>query len=224
MLRIIFWILGSERAHNKCVLSLQPDNNIHYFAFGANLSRTILELRRIKVYDEADFILQNAALRFTQPGLYRDYGYASADPATGSMVYGKLYLILERDAKRLDYFEGLPFICAHEKVFGEASGTRFYYYRTTRIVSGLKPTQEYLDYILEAYAGMSIVPERYLKPLKAITVLEKYEPLDKPTLFIRQFEQWPVTLRPVLVAYERLLSRVFELTWHRSLMQWMIKL
>ncbi len=223
MLWIIFWILGSEWAHNKRVLS-QSDNNIHYFAFGANLSWTFLELRRINVYDEAGFILQNAALRFTQPGLYRDHGYASADPATGSMVYGKLYLILERDAKRLDYFEGLPFICAHEKVFGEASGTRFYYYRTTRIVSGLKPSLEYLDYILEAYAGMSIVLERYLKPLKAITVLEKYEPLDKPTLFIRQFEQWPVTLRPVLVAYERLLSRVFELTWHRSLMQWMIKL
>ena len=70
---------------------------------------------------------------------------------------------------------------------------------------------------------MSIVPQRYLKTLKIINVLEKYEPLDKPTRFIRQFEQWPVTLQPVLVAYERLLLRVFELTWHRSLVQWMIK-
>jgi len=106
MFRIIFWILGSEWAHNKRVFLPQPDNKIHYFAFGANLSQTVLELRQIKVYDEADFILQNAALRFTQPGLYRDHGYASADPATGSMVYGKLHLILETRRQTTRLFRG----------------------------------------------------------------------------------------------------------------------
>ena len=222
MLRIICWKIGSEWAHLKRVFSPQPDKKIFYFAFGANLNREVLELRRIKVYDESDFILENAALRFPQPGFYREHGYASADPASGSMVYGKIYLILERDAKRLDYFECLPFICGHEKVFAEKHGTRFYYYRTTRIVSGLKPTQEYLDYILGAYAVMPIVPENYLKTLELTQVLEKHEPMDKPTLFIRQFDRWPVTLRPVLVGYERLMLKILELSWHASLVQWMI--
>ena len=98
------------------------DRKIYYFAFGANLSDDVLKLRRIKIFETFDYVLEDAALRFSQPGFYQDHGYASADAAEGEVVYGKMYLMLERDAQRMDYFEGVPFFAAHEKIYRQADG------------------------------------------------------------------------------------------------------
>ena len=224
MLRVILWKLGSEWAHLKRALWPQVGRKTYYFAFGANLCREVLELRRIKVFDEFDYVLGNAALRFSQPGFYRGHGYASADAADDGEVYGKMYLILERDAKRMDYFEGVPFIGAHEKVFRQADGFDFYFYRSTRIVDGLKPTREYLDYIVMAYRQMPEVPESYLATISATEVLDRYDPLDVTGLFIREIDRWPTWLRPLLVSYERLCLKAIEVVWHRSPLQWIIKI
>jgi hypothetical protein len=34
-----------------------------------------------------------ASLQFTQPGFYKDHGYASAEAASDEVVYGRMYLI-----------------------------------------------------------------------------------------------------------------------------------
>ena len=92
------------------VLWPRYDRKVYYFTFGANLDESVLAQRRIKVFAAFDHVLENASLQFTQPGFYDQHGYASADPSDDSVVYGKIYLILERDARRMDYFEGEPFL------------------------------------------------------------------------------------------------------------------
>ncbi len=224
MLRIILWKLGIEWAHLKRAFWPRYGRKVYYFAFGANLCADVLAQRRIAVFDAFDYRLDGAALRFSQPGFYREHGYASADPAAGESVYGRMLQILERDALRMDYFEGVPFLGAHDKLVCDGDGFEFFYYRTTRVVDGLKPTREYLDYIVDAYRQMPQVPPDYLASIEATPVLERFEPLDTADLFVRDPARWPRWLRPALVAYERWCSRLVEYLWHRSPLQWMIRM
>lgn len=224
MLRVIFWKLGCELAHLKRALWPQFGRKVYYFAFGANLCREVLALRRIKVFESFDYALEDASLRFTQPGFYQDHGYASADAASGEVVYGRIYLILERDALRMDYFEGVPYFRVHEKVTRQADGFSFYFYRATRTVAGLKPTREYLDYIVDAYRQMPMVPADYLASISQLQVLEHFAPLQETGVFVSDINRWPRFLHPLLVAYERSCSKMVELFWHRSLLQWMVRM
>jgi hypothetical protein len=221
--RVILWKAGFELAQLKRLLWPRANRKIYYFAFGANLCPDVLEKRRVTVFEAFDYVLDNSVLRFSQPGFYRDHGYASADAADSEVVYGKMYLILERDAVRMDYFEGVPFLDAHEKVFRQDDGFSFYYYRTTRIFDGLKPTQEYLDYLTTAYRQMPDVPDAYIDSIAATEVLERFLPADQTGLFVRKIGQWPAVMHPLLVNYERLCLVITEALWNRSLLQWMIK-
>ena len=223
MLRIILWKLGIEWAHLKRALWPQWERKVYYFAFGANLCRDVLEQRRIRVFESFDYVLTDADLHFSQPGFYRGHGYASADAAEGSAVYGKIYLILETDARRMDYFEGVPFLGAHDKVYREAEGISFFYYRTTRIVGGLKPTRDYLDYIVDAYREMPGVPDDYLQTLEATEILDHLQPIDDTSLFVRDVRRWPAFMARPLLGYERLCLKMVEFTWHRSPLQRLIR-
>jgi hypothetical protein len=175
------------------------------------------------VFETFDYVLEKASLQFTQPGFYKDHGYASAEAASDEVVYGRMYLILERDALRMDYFEGVPFFRVHEKVTRQVDGFSFYFYRATRAVAGLKPTREYLDYIIDAYRQMPVVPADYLASIEEIEVLEHFAPLEQTGVFVSDLDRWPNRLHPVLLGYERLCSRMVEVLWHRSLLQWLIR-
>ena len=223
MLKAILWYLGSEWANLVRIFRPGHDNKVYYFAFGANLDDSVLGERKIRVFDSFDHALTDASLEFTQPGFYHEHGYASADYCPGATVYGRVYLILATDAKRMDYFEGEAVLKVHEKAYGETRGITFYYYRTTRILEGLKPTQEYLDYLLTAYHEMDIVPEDYIKQIKKTEVLQDLLPMQTTHTFILDLESWPKPLQPLLLHYERIVQRFVEFIWHRSLVQWAIR-
>ena len=223
MLRIILWKSGFEWAQLKRILWPRADRKIYYFAFGANLSADVLELRRINVYESFDYVLEDAGLQFSQAGFYKEHGYASADAADGEVVYGRMLLILERDAERMDYFEGVPFLGVHEKVFRKLNGVDFYFYRAVTRVDGLKPTQEYLDYLTTAYREMPDVPQSYIDFLAATEVLEDFIVQDQTGEFVRDIDRWPVFMHPLLVYYEGFCLRLVEFLWNRSLLQWMIR-
>lgn len=223
MLRIILWKVGFEWAQLKRILSPRTERKIYYFAFGANLSPEVLVQRRIRVYEAFDYILDDAALRFSLAGFYRNHGYASADIVEGDVVYGRMYLILERDALRMDYYEGVPFLGVHEKVFRQVNGADFYYYRGIRTLQGLKPTQEYLDYLINGYGEMPGVPQAYIESLTATEVLKDFLPQDKTGEFVKDINRWPVSIHPLLIFYEGCCLRVVEALWNRSLLQWMIR-
>ncbi|MEM7193305.1 MAG: gamma-glutamylcyclotransferase family protein [Pseudomonadota bacterium] len=221
-MRIILWKFFFEISHLCRLFSPQPDRKIHYFAFGANLSAEVLQKRRIRVFGNHDFVLEEAELNFSQPGFYKDHGYASADPAENSAVYGKMYLILESDARRMDFFEGVPFLRVHDKVVSSFNGTTFYYYRARRPQKGLLPTREYLDYITAAYESMSIVPKGYLNQLKETKVLSRLLARDDTRDFVEHINRWPHFLHPALIRYESICHQIVEFLWNRSLVQWMI--
>ena len=223
MLRIILWKIGFEWAHLRRVLWPSEDKKIWYFAFGANLSPDIMTLRRIRVYDAFDHVLDRATLRFSLAGFYRGHGYASADADDSDVVYGRMYLILERDARRMDYFEGVPYLGVHDRIFRHHDGREFYYYRAVVAQTGLKPTREYLDYLLTAYREMAAVPQDYIDTLAATEVLEEMLPPDQTGDFVRNAERWPTVLQPLLVFYEGCCQRLVEFLWNRSLIHWMIR-
>ena len=71
MLRIFLWKLGSEWSNLKRILRPRSDRRVYYFAFGANLSADILQQRSIGFYEAFDYVLDDAALRFSQGGFYK---------------------------------------------------------------------------------------------------------------------------------------------------------
>ena len=226
MLRIILWKIGFEWANLKRIVWPRAEHKIYYFSFGANLSAEVLTRRRIHVYEAFDYILENAALRFSQSGFYKDHGYASADTVEGQVVYGRMYLIGQTDAARMDYFEGVPFLRVHEKIFrkvGKVNEAGFFYYRATRVQDGLKPTREYLDYLTTAYNEMPGVPQEHIDNLAATEVLDQYLPQDQTGEYVRNIQRWPAFAHPMLVYYEGCCLRLVHFLWNRSLFQWLIK-
>jgi hypothetical protein len=223
LLRIFLWKTGFELAQLKRILWPQPDRKIYYFAFGANLSQSVLDQRRIRVYEAFDFVLEDAVLRFSLAGFYKDHGYASADAAVGEVVYGRMYLLLERDAIRMDYYEGVPFLNVHEKLFRTFNGSRFFYYRAIKAENGLKPTQEYLDYLLTSYRESGDVPLAYIDSMATTEVLEHFQPQGKTGDYVKDINRWPASLHPLLIFYEGFCLRLVEFLWNRSLLQWLIK-
>jgi hypothetical protein len=217
------WKGGFEWAHLRRFLWPCPQRKIYYFAFGANLSPDVLQQRRIRIYEAFDYVLEDAGLRFSQAGFYKDHGYASADAVAGEKVYGKMYLILERDAVRMDYFEGVPFLRAHNKVFDTVNDSDFFYYRSTEAQQDLKPTREYLDYLLNAYRDMEVVPNAYSETMARVDVLDQFMPQDQTGEFVEDIDRWPGWLHPALRYYESSCLSLVEWLWNRSLLQWMIK-
>ena len=223
MLRIFFWKIGFEWANLRRAVFPAKNRKVYYFAFGANLSKEVLKRRKIEVFETFDHQLDGACLQFTQTGFYKGHGYASADPEPGNVTYGKMYSILESDARRMDYYEGVPFLDVHEKVTCDERDFSFYYYRAMKPEDDLKPTQEYLDYITSAYRDMPMVPRDYLESLKRNPVLEEMLPRDSTGDFVRNIHGWPAFLHPLLVRYESICHSVVEFFWNRSLVAWMIK-
>ena len=223
MLRILLWKLGFEWANLMRLIYPRDDRTIYYFAFGANLCPDILKQRGMTIYESIDYALEDAALRFTQSGFYKDHGYASADASPGDKVYGRLYLVKQSDAARMDYYEGVPFLKSHDKIYGEYNGKAFYYYRARQITANLKPTQEYLDYLTVAYHEMDIVPADYIKAMEATEVLETFEPPTITGKFIDNLNNWPTALHPLLIKYEGVCRKTVERFWNSSVLTWMIK-
>ena len=126
MIKAILWYFGSGWTNLVRVIRPGYDHKVYYFAFGANLDDSVLTERKIQVFESFDHVLQGACLKFTQPGFYDQHGYASADHQPGGVVYGKVYLILATDARRMDYFEGEACLKVHEKIFDETEGKAFF--------------------------------------------------------------------------------------------------
>ena len=218
MLKIILWKLGFEWANLMRILNPQDDQRIYYFAFGANLSPDVLKQRHMAIYETIDHTLEEAELRFTLRGFYKDHGFASADAAAGGKIYGKLYLMTLRDVKRMDYFEGVPFRKVHDKIFGDFQGEAFFYYRAATVTQNLKPTQEYLDFITTAYREMDCVPTPYVEALEKTEVLETFEPPNKTGKFVKHQERWPKAMHPLLIKYEGMCQKTVMWLWNRSLL------
>ena len=114
------------------------------------------------------FTLRGYGLRFDHPEPWADCGYASAEPAPGENLYGYLYTLWERDAARMDFYEVVPVLERYRRTVVEQDGETLFFYQTNRSTPGLRPTAEYLGYIVQGLQSHPDVEADYLARLHAI--------------------------------------------------------
>lgn len=149
MIRYLVWRLLFE-ACNIIRLFGHGSDRVQYLAFGANLSDEIMRQRRIKPFAVEQFTLRDYALRFDHPAPWEGCAYASAEPAAGESLHGFLFALSGRDAARMDFYEAVPILNRYRRTYVEQDGQRLYFYQTNRSTPDLRPTEEYLGYIIEA--------------------------------------------------------------------------
>jgi len=148
MIRYLLWRLRFEACNLKRLFG-HGEDRLQYLAFGANLSDAVMKERRITPLGARPFTLRDHGLRFDHPAPWADCGYASAEPAPGEAVHGFLYTLSGRDAARMDFYEVVPVLKRYRRTVVEQDGVELYFYQTNRSTADLKPTEEYLSYIVK---------------------------------------------------------------------------
>ncbi len=220
MLRFLAWRLLFEICNLKRLFGHGPDR-VLYFAFGANLSPVVLKQRRITLLAVKPFTLSNYGLRFDHPAPWENCAYASAEYAPGESLHGFLYTLSGRDAARMDFYESVPMLRRYRRTVVEQDGVTLYYYQTNRSTANLKPTAEYLDYIVDGLKTHPGVSPEYRKQLAAI---ETAEPGNLVTSFLSE-QATRRTAQPTLIdGYKRITLNIFLTVISRiSLTEWFIR-
>ncbi|RMH44075.1 MAG: gamma-glutamylcyclotransferase [Deltaproteobacteria bacterium] len=133
-----------------------------YFAYGSNMSRARLEARVGRVVDLGAARLDGYRHAFAKPGLDGSgKGAILVDP--NDHVWGVRYELNARQVAVLDDFEGLgtDYRRATVDVAGEPAIT----YVQVRVVDGLRPTDDYLQYYLDGMREHGI-PEEYVDRIR----------------------------------------------------------
>lgn len=206
MIRYLLWRLQFEACNVKRLFG-HGDQQVQYLAFGANLSDAILRERRITPLAARHFTLRDYGLRFDHPAPWEGCGYASAEPACGESLHGFLYLLSGRDAARMDYYEVVPVLDRYRRTLVEQDGVELYFYQTNRSTPDLKPTSEYLGYIVD---GLESHPDASPEYRGAIATIETREPGKFVSSYmVEQSENRPPWRRLVTDSYQRLSLMVF---------------
>lgn len=146
-----------------------------YFAYGSNMDSDRMRERGVNFTSRKKAILKNWELVFNKVSSKNPMeGYANIRPKKESLVEGILYEIEDSDIEKLDYYEGYPFHYNREKVIlcienSEQIEAITYVANPGKVKEGLKPSRNYLEYLLNA---QDILSKDYYKKL------EEWETLD----------------------------------------------
>jgi hypothetical protein len=182
MIRYLLWRLRFEVCNLKRLFG-HGEDRLHYLAFGANLSDAVMRERRITPLAARPFTLREHGLRFDHPAPWAGCGYASAQPAPGEAVHGFLYTLSGRDAARMDFYEVVPVLKRYRRTVVEQDGVELYFYQTNRSTLELKPTEEYLGYIVK---GLEQHPDASAEYRDAIASLETGVPGNYVSTYFRE--------------------------------------
>jgi hypothetical protein len=166
MIRYLIWRILFEACNIARLFGHGP-NQVQYLAFGANLSDTVLKGRRIVPFEVKPFTLRDYGLRFDHPAPWVGCAFASAEQAPGESLYGFLYTLSGRDAARMDYYEGVPVVRRYRRTFIEQDGVALFFYQTNRSTQNLKPSVEYLGYIIDSLESHPDANSEYCTALAA---------------------------------------------------------
>ncbi len=141
---------------------------VWFFAYGSNMSSTLVRSRAGEIAEEQVGKLENYEIVFNKKARG---GSATANirPASGKIVYGVLFKIAETALRTLDRFEGAPEHYRRIEVNVTGSqGNRIaaQTYIATKVEKGLRPASYYLQSILQA-AEEHQLPAEYVEELKA---------------------------------------------------------
>ncbi len=206
MLRYRVWRLLFECCNLRRLLGHGVER-VQYLAFGANLSEAIMNERRIRPFAARPFTLRDHGLRFDHPGPWVGCAYASVEPAAGESVYGFLYTLSARDAARMDFYEAVPIIRRYRRTWVEQDGEQLFFYQTNRSTPNLKPTDEYLGYIVTGLEAHPDVCPRYFDQMSRT---ETAEPGRWVSSYLwKQPEDRNRWLRAMVETYQRIVVMVF---------------
>lgn len=222
MFSLICWKIGFEVANIRRALETResaPKEN--YFAFGGNLSPDVLKLRRMYPIWRKDLVLRGYKMKFTQPGPYQGMGFANIEPDKEGVCYGRIYTISKMDAKRMDYFEAVPFLKKYRRVYIEQDGVNFFYYESTAPQNGLRPSKQYLGYIIH---GLELsAPAEYLACLKEAETLAELIPYKDRAIFMSLPHWAPSVCHRCLPFFDRITILLYmKVLRHLSFTEWMI--
>jgi len=166
MLRYLVWRFLFEACNIRRLCGHGPET-AQYLAFGANLSDAVLRERRIRPLAMRPFTLRDYGLRFDHPAPWTGCGYASAEYAPGEAVHGFLYTLSSRDAARMDFYEVVPVVRRYRRTWVEQDDETLYFYQTNRSTPDLKPTAEYLGYIVNGLQSHPGADDEYRAAMAA---------------------------------------------------------
>ncbi|MCP3689992.1 MAG: gamma-glutamylcyclotransferase [Gammaproteobacteria bacterium] len=215
MLRFIAWRFLFEISNVKRIFG-RGSGQVQYLAFGANLSDAVLKQRQIRPVAMTHFTLRDYGLRFDHPSPWLGSGFASAEPASGELLYGYLYTLSHRDAQRMDFFEVVPVLNRYRRHYVEQDGVSLYFYQTCRPTPNLKPTGEYLGFIT---AGLETHPQATSAYCKLLAATETAEPVGLTKSYLwQQPEGRAAWLHSLIGWYQQLTLKIFLSTlYNRSL-------
>lgn len=143
------------------------DDTEIYFAFGSNLSARKMLERGTKFTSRESAVLRGFRVVFS---IWKDdgFGYANIIPDEESTVYEALYVCQKGSLAKLDEHEAgrlRRVIVQVEKKSGEVVEATAYQANAEYVKDGLKPSEIYLNEILE---GADIIPKEYEEYLKSV--------------------------------------------------------
>lgn len=141
-----------------------------YFAFGSNMSLKRLEKRGIKPSKMMAGWIYGYRLAFNKKSKKNpEVGWANIERDGLDVVYGVLYWIKDEEILLLDKFEGAPNHYVRTEFIVATSEGEFkanvYVAHSNWISESCKPTNEYLDLLLE---GKEFLPKRYAEIIKKL--------------------------------------------------------
>ena len=141
---------------------------VWFFAYGSNMSSTVVRSRAGEIVEEQVGKLENYEIVFNKKARG---GSATANirPAQGKNVYGVLFRIAESALRSLDRFQGAPQHYRRIEVnVTDSQGDRVaaQTYIATKVEKGLRPAGYYLQSILQA-AEEHHLPAEYIEEVKA---------------------------------------------------------
>jgi len=206
MIRYLVWRLLFE-ACNIIRLFGHGHDRVYYLAFGANLSGQILRQRRIRPFAAEPFTLRDHALRFDHPAPWAGCAFASAEPAVGESLHGFLYALSGRDAARMDFYEVVPILNRYRRTYVEQDGLRLFFYQTNRSTPDLRPTDEYLEFIIEGLQSHPGASDEYRSMIASIETAERGKLVA--SYVWHQPENRAPWLRKISDGYQKFLVMIF---------------
>ncbi|RPF49470.1 cation transport regulator ChaC [Thermodesulfitimonas autotrophica] len=150
--------------------------NICYFAYGSNMDAERMKKRVGRLPDRIPGALRNWRLEFNKASKnIPAVGFANIVPCLGKIVEGVLYLLSEEELQELDRYEGVSHhykrhqVSVERRDTGEVVAAVTYVANPNKVRDGLKPTREYIGYLL---SGADYLSEEYVRRLRAVETLD----------------------------------------------------
>ncbi|MCB1197511.1 MAG: gamma-glutamylcyclotransferase [Deltaproteobacteria bacterium] len=206
--KICFIVLETLR---PIILRMYP-KKIWHFAFGANVSPVTLKTRKMLIFSSHDFLLDDFELCFDRPGPYKGLGFANVYEKQGAKVYGKLYQMYWFDCLRMDFYEGVPFLRRHQRVWKSQENHCFYFYQGSALNNkpkrdpSVRPTAMYIEKIRQGMENSHLdIPQATKQVVYAqATFDQKQQRVD--FFWLEPKPHLPQRIEKIRKHYDRLLS------------------